>query len=70
MMPKSGILILHGAHIEAEEEVKLENLPSRHLCRYQEIYVAQDPIRDASATIRKGQGCCLGKEVPRFSRGT
>jgi hypothetical protein len=69
MMLRSGILILHGVHMEVEEEVELEVLQSRHICRYQEIYEAQDLIRDASATIRKGQGCCLGKEVPRFSRG-
>jgi hypothetical protein len=68
-MPRSGILILHGVHIEAEEEDELEDLQSRHLCRYQEIYEALDLIRDASATIRKGQGYCLGRVVPLFSRG-
>jgi hypothetical protein len=62
MMPRSGILILYGAHIEAEKEVELEDLQRRHLCRYQEIYEAQDLIRDASATIRKGQGWLLLKE--------
>jgi hypothetical protein len=45
MMPRSGILILYGAHIEAEQEVELEDLQRRHLCRYQEIYEAQDLIR-------------------------
>jgi hypothetical protein len=38
MMLRSGILILHGVHMEAEEEVELEILQSRHICRYQEIY--------------------------------
>jgi hypothetical protein len=39
MMPQSGIFILHGAHIEAKEEVELQDLQSRHLYRYQEIYL-------------------------------